>query len=130
MWVPPHRNYDGTQFAALRRAVEQSFTQAHDELSEAYYDFWRYGKSRPWCGYDVQKTPEASKALFDRLHALIEHLRVLALDRYNSSAATPDPEFASYMQETVAERQTRREHTLAQIADLRAQGFRLPHLEQ
>lgn len=65
------RNFDGVQFENLRRTLDHRLNQLHDELSAAYYDHWRQGKSQPFQSFDVQATPEESKALFDKLHALI-----------------------------------------------------------
>lgn len=70
-FVPSVRNYKGVPHETLRKQVDGVFNQAHDELSVAYYDHWRYGGSHSWHGYDVQPTPKESKALFDNLHGLI-----------------------------------------------------------
>jgi hypothetical protein len=73
-FVSMTRNFDRVQFEALRREIDGMFNKIHDELSAAYYDYWRHGQSCPWQGFDVQPTKEASKALFEKLHKLIfEH---------------------------------------------------------
>lgn len=82
-WIAPERNYDGIFAEKLRRAIDTQFNQAADELSDAYYNFWRAGNSHPWRGYDVQPTPAESKALFDKLHGLIWHLYTIAFHQAN-----------------------------------------------
>ncbi len=67
------RNYQNVQFGALRKDFDKPYNRLADELSDAYYNFWKKGKSKPWQGYDVQPTPEQSKELFDKLHGLIWH---------------------------------------------------------
>lgn len=65
------RNFDAVQFEDLRRRIDPKFNQAHDELSDCYYNYWKEGKSKPFHGYDVQATLGESKELFDKLHGLI-----------------------------------------------------------
>ncbi len=81
------RNWDGIEFEELRRKVDPLFNQLHDELSDCYYNYWRYGKSKPFVVkgkvFDVQETPEKSKELFDKLHGLIFHLHKLKLYQEN-----------------------------------------------
>lgn len=84
MYQTAQRNRDRIEFAKLRQDVDPAYEQAHDELSTAYYDFWRQGKSYPWRGYDVQPTSAQTKALFDKLHGLIFCLREVALLEANS----------------------------------------------
>lgn len=73
------RNRAGIIDADLRAEVDPDFEDLHDSLERAYYDDWRHGRSRPWQGYDVQSTPEASKQLFDQLHGAIWHAHEIAL---------------------------------------------------
>jgi len=84
-WRPPERNWDGIDHEHVRRAVDPRFNELHDALSDAYYNYWSKGLSKPFHGYDVQATPEQSKALFDQLHGLIFHLRDIAFHRHNMS---------------------------------------------
>ncbi len=70
-WTPTERNYVGIQHEDFRRTFDTTFEALHDALSDAYYNFWRQGQSKPFQGYDVQPTQAESKALFDKLHALI-----------------------------------------------------------
>jgi hypothetical protein len=67
----PDRNYEKVEKGDLRIQIEPAFNALHDDLTEAYYQHWKKGESAPWFGYDVQATPEESKALFDSLHGLI-----------------------------------------------------------
>lgn len=70
-WTPSVRNYDGIQHESFRRTFDSRFEVLHDALSDAYYNFWRQGDSKPFQGHNVQATPAESKALFDKLHGLI-----------------------------------------------------------
>lgn len=68
---PAKRNFDNIQFEALRLTLDANLNALHDELSVAYYDHWRQGRSQAFQGFDVQATLRESKELFDRLHGLI-----------------------------------------------------------
>jgi len=125
-WSAPSRNLESVEFAALRRAVETPFHRAHDELTAAYYDGWRHGRSAPWRGYDVQATPEQSRALFDELHGLIDCLRMLALDARNTATDDRDAKFAAVMAESGEGGRSRRERLRAHVSACRARG---PDLE-
>ena len=72
-WAPVERNYSGIQHEEFRRTFDPPFDVLHDALSDAYYNFWRTGQGRPFQSYDVQPTRAESKALFEKLHALIFH---------------------------------------------------------
>ncbi len=84
-WKPSERNWDGIPLEGVRRKVDPEYNRLHDELSDAYYNYWRKGLSKPFYGYDVQETPEKSKILFDKLHGLIFQMHILALDEYIKS---------------------------------------------
>lgn len=62
------------QFEAARQKVDPRFTKAAAELSDAYYNHWRLGKSRPWNGLDL-----LTKEQFDEAHGALWHLYVQAL---------------------------------------------------
>lgn len=70
-FVPATRNFDGVQFEEIRLTLDDRINKLHDELSVAYYDYWRQGRSQEFQGHDVQATPRESKELFDKLHGLI-----------------------------------------------------------
>lgn len=125
MWKPPERNYDGVEFEALRRVVDAKYAQAHDELSDAYYNYWRYGKSKPWRGYDVQRTPEESKALFDKLHGMLDDLRQAAMMKEHEKQ--PDPAFEAFLRERL-EDGTRREEIAKRVQGYIEQGLVSPEL--
>ena len=84
------RNFDNVQFASLRANVDPPFNALHDELEEAYYQFWKLGQSHPWLGFDVQATPAESKALFDRLHGALWWAYDIKLNDANDALAQPD----------------------------------------
>ena len=72
-WAPPERNFAGIRHEDFRRTFDPAFDTLHDSLSDAYYNFWRQGQSKPFQGHDVQPTLAESKALFEKLHALVFH---------------------------------------------------------
>lgn len=86
-WIAPKRNYTGIQFEELRRQVDPQFNRLHDELSDAYYNYWRQGKSKPFQKYDLQATAEESKALFAELHGLIFQVRDVVFHETNKKQA-------------------------------------------
>ena len=77
------RNRKGIKLAALRGDVDDVIDDLHDTLSEAYYDHWRHGESRPWLGFDVLPTPELSKTQYGALHGALPHLHLIALYQLN-----------------------------------------------
>jgi len=97
MWVPAERNFEKIQFEELRRQIDGVFNTAHDELSDSYYNYWRFGNSKPFRGFDAQSTLEESKILFDKLHGLIFHLRHLKFHQENlkqiSSKQIPEEKY-------------------------------------
>lgn len=88
-YIAANRNYTGIQFESIRKTLDGTFNQEHDDLSVAYYDYWSKGLSKPWQGFDAQATPEASKVLFDKLHGLIFHRYLVAF--HNANMALPKP---------------------------------------
>jgi len=86
-YAPVTRNFTGIQFEVIRKTLDVSFSQEHDDLSAAYYDYWSKGLSKPWKGFDIQVTLEASKVLFDKLHGLIFHRYMVAF--HNANIALP-----------------------------------------
>lgn len=124
MFTPEKRNMDNVQFADLRKAVDDRFNRAHDELSIAYYDHWKKGLSSPWHGYDVQATPEESKALFDQLHGLIFHLHEVALEDEHIKQGRRDAKFEAHsLKEKNGKRSVQR--SLEMIIDMQANGIEL-----
>ena len=61
MYKKSKRNYEGVQFGELRKRMEKPHTDAHDELSAAYYE------KRPYKDRGI-----LDKETFDKLHGLIE----------------------------------------------------------
>jgi hypothetical protein len=124
MFKPETRNLDNIQFANLRQTVDAKFNTAHDELSIAYYDFWKHGQSKPWKGYDVQATPEESKALFDKLHGLIFHLHELALEAEHVAQGRSNEKYEAFS--TREKDGKRRSQTVRErVAEYKANGIEL-----
>jgi len=77
------RNFERVQFASLRVKLDPIFNEVHDELSDAYYNFWRQGERKQFLNHNVQRTVEESKALFDLLHGGLWHLYTIGLKETN-----------------------------------------------
>ena len=90
------RNWQGIEFEELRKKVDPKFNDAHDKLSEAYYGYKRENKNTSVTiggqviEFNDSKTPEENKEIFDKYHALIHHLRAIALDAENKKQDNPD----------------------------------------
>jgi len=65
-YVPATRNFDRVRFENLRRTLDIPFNLVHDELSTAYYDYWRKGLSYPYQGYDVLLDVEGNFVIFEQ----------------------------------------------------------------
>ena len=68
VWVRSVRNYDGIENEPLRRVVDPSYNDLHDELSEAFYTGQAYRD------YGILDKPK-----FDQLHGLCFHHHAIAL---------------------------------------------------
>lgn len=75
MFTRTIRNFENIENSAIRQIVDVEFNELHDELSSCYYDFWKYGQSKPFVfekkTYDVAENVEKSKKIFDTLHSRI-----------------------------------------------------------
>lgn len=85
MFEKTNRNFKNIEDAKLREKIDKNFNAIHDELSICYYNFWKQGKNKEFVSknktYDVQKTVEKSKKLFDKLHGEIFVERDKKLDK-------------------------------------------------
>lgn len=79
------RNYKNIRFEDIRRVIDPKYNKLADDLSEAYYNFWKKGLSHPWMGYDVLDSPQKSKEQFDKLHGLIWLWYDVEFNDYNLS---------------------------------------------
>lgn len=79
------RNMTNIQHQVIRDKIDAKFNDVHDRLSAAYYDggvftqgekSWDFGKLK-------KQNPADAKALFDKLHGLIFHLRDVAFNETN-----------------------------------------------
>ena len=77
------RNFDRIQFASLRVKLDPVFNALHDELSVAYYQFWKLGLPQLWIAYNVEATPAASLLFFNRLHGALFNFYTLAFHEVN-----------------------------------------------
>jgi hypothetical protein len=122
VWVPAVRNYNGIQYQNLRVDVDPRFNELHDELSDAYYNYWKWGESKDFQGYDVQPTIEESKEQFDALHGLIHDLHMLNMYARNESLANLYPSLKTRM-EALREGKTRLEKLQTVIKEKKDRGF-------
>ena len=58
------RNFEGIQFAELRKVIDPKYNEVHDELTDCYRN------KKPFKNYSV-----LDKETFDKLHGLIFHIR-------------------------------------------------------
>lgn len=64
----------------VKAEMEHIYQDLRVSLSVAY-DFWRRGLSSPWNGFDVQATPEESRAQYQLLIGTLKALYSLAVQR-------------------------------------------------
>jgi hypothetical protein len=82
-YIAVTRNTKGIEFESIRKTLDGRFNDLHDELSAAYYDYWRKGLSKSFRNFNVQTTIEESEALFNELHGLLFDLRLIAFHDAN-----------------------------------------------
>lgn len=126
MFTPPQRNYNNVQAEGLRRKHDAPFTAAHDQLSDAYYNFWKQGNyTKSWRGYkpDQNATQEEAKALFDKLHGYINAKHEIKLYEENESDEENFNEKIKHGMEVVVDGKTRMQRTKDVIASLESEGI-------
>lgn len=122
-YKPAERNLVGVQWEAIRRVVDGEYNKLHDTLSAAYYE------KRPfvWGGRDYGVL---SKATFDELHGLIEHLRLTAWHAEAQKLPQTERKRFEEQQDTVRSRDgavvaSRLQAAAEAIATARAKGITL-----
>ncbi|MCK4814575.1 hypothetical protein KA005_02300 [bacterium] len=128
-----NRNYKGTEFETIKKRLSEKYTIAHDELSIAYYDYWKNEKSHAWNGYDVQATKNESKVLFDKLHGLIQMKFDTAIYTANEKEDVTDQALKNRYElivedETLKENIPKHEFYQRQIDRLKQEGIECPLL--
>src|SRR3990167_2706054 len=112
------------QFDSLRKDIDPPFLAAANELSDAYYKFWKRGESSPWQGFDVRATLELSKALFDKLHGALWNAHALAIHDANVARGFPyDTEKTDPLDDRTSVR--RSVQIKARLAYLRSEGINM-----
>ncbi len=123
------RNYQRVQFGDIRKDFDKPYNRLADELSDAYYNYWKKGKSKPWQGYDVQPTPERSKELFDKLHGLIWHWYNVNFHKLNMSRPPeeriPEEKYNYVYGSNGKLLYKKSEHSMKVIEDLKKQGIQI-----
>lgn len=82
------RNHENIQFARLRRRIDRVYYRLHDNLDEAYYQYWRHGNSKPFFQWDVRPNAVATKRQFELLQGFVWHLYIVV--RYLVNERTGD----------------------------------------
>jgi hypothetical protein len=98
-----NRNFDNIALERVRKLVDPAFCKLHDELEECYYKNWKLGNSKPFFQFDVKKTPEESKLLFDQIHANLWQLHTLAKVTANSTLDAKDQYSSEKIDPTVSD---------------------------
>ncbi len=128
---PQNRNFDNVQFADLRKIVDKKFNDAHDELSDAYYNHWKKGDySVDFQGHSPAEgaTLEQAKELFDKLHGLIFDIREVEFHKENlKQPAGKRIDEAKYNEEKDEQGNITKKHekTQKKIDDLKKSGIEL-----
>lgn len=123
------RNMERIQYESIRKKVDQKFNEAHDLLTEIYYQEWKIGNyTNDFHGYKPlpNATPEEAKQLFDKLHGLIFHLHTLALDAQNETDGRLYPKLREDLDRFPEDgRKSRRELLVDNIYLLKLEGIEL-----
>lgn len=86
-YIPGARNYDDIKFQKIREKIDPLYNKIHDEVSIAYYDYWRKDISHPVViggkTYDKQATVEESCRLMNELCNLAWEKRQLLFHEVN-----------------------------------------------
>lgn len=84
---PVTRNRQNIRHAEIRDRIDPSFEEIHDNLSDCYYNYWKYGQDKEFkvgsTVYNRQPTLQETKLLFDKLHALLWHIYDVKFDIEN-----------------------------------------------
>lgn len=110
------RNFEGIQFAELRKKIDGKYNAVHDELSDCYYN------KKPFRTYGV-----LDKETFDKLHGLIflerdiefheENLKQPAKDRI------PEEKYNEERDQDGTIIVKKNEQAAAKIAELKTKGI-------
>lgn len=113
------------QFDALRKDIDPPFLALVAELETAYYRHWKRGEAHAFQGFDVQATPDESKALFDKLHGAIWRAHAVAIAEENEKQGRPyDIDKVDPTPEGKADRRSVEEKKA--LKDLKAEGMDIP----
>lgn len=112
------RNFEGVQFAELRKTVDAAFNAVHDELSDCYYN------GKPFRTYGV-----LDKATFDKLHGLIFLKREVKFHEENlklpAAEKIPESEYNEIRDKDGAVIGKANEKAAQDVATLKAEGIEL-----
>lgn len=86
----PIRNYENVEHEKLRKLIAPKYDLLHDDLSEAYYDYWKQGKPKDFQGYDVKSKHKDNLNQYNKLHSLIHAKFEKEMYDENEAAAAKD----------------------------------------
>lgn len=112
------RNFEGVQFAELRKTVDVPFNVVHDELSDCYYN------KKPFRTYGI-----LDKATFDKLHGLIFLQREVKFHEENLKLSAgekiPESKYNDILDKDGAVIGKANEKAVQDVATLKAEGIEL-----
>jgi hypothetical protein len=87
-------NLDDTiRHGKLRKTIDIKVVDIHNDLSQAYYDFWRQGISHPITygptTFDVQPTPAETLDYWNNLQAAMTHFYTVYFHQRNMEVPPP-----------------------------------------
>jgi hypothetical protein len=75
----------------VRQVIDPVQIELSNEVSAAYYGYWKHGASYQWGDWNKRATPQLSKEQFDYLSGLISTMGTIAFHYVNVSMGTIVP---------------------------------------
>lgn len=83
MYQPPNRDREDARWGLLRELTERAYIEMDDELSAAYYDYWRNGLSFQWGRWDTRNNPPDDLRQFNLLCIMLQDMNTIVFHRMN-----------------------------------------------
>lgn len=92
VYVPTTPTFLGGEWAvSVRQVVDPVQIELANEVSAAYYGYWKQDASYQWGDWNKRATPQLSKEQFDLLSGLISTMGAVAFHYVNLDLGTPIP---------------------------------------